>query len=143
MISIYCLSGRSSSSLSSHWVGWWGRGRYEVSLAVSGEAEVEEVEGEQEWQALGIALWKYFIISVFFAFAFFWNFLYGTHLYTVLGRFPWRREWLPTAVFWPGEFHGQYSPWGRKELDMTERLSLSLSYHLLNFSSYIIKASML
>ena len=25
---------------------------------------------------------------------------------------------------WPGEFHGLCSPWGRKELDMTERLSL-------------------
>ena len=24
-----------------------------------------------------------------------------------------------TPVFWPGEFHG-YSPWGHKELDMTE-----------------------
>ena len=23
-----------------------------------------------------------------------------------LGRFPWRRERLPTPVFWPGEFHG-------------------------------------
>ena len=23
-----------------------------------------------------------------------------------LGRFPWRRAWLPTPVFWPGEFHG-------------------------------------
>ena len=32
---------------------------------------------------------------------------------------------LPTPVFWPGEFHGLYSPWGRKELDVTERLSLS------------------
>ena len=21
---------------------------------------------------------------------------------------------LPTPVFWPGEFHGQYSPWGLK-----------------------------
>ena len=35
------------------------------------------------------------------------------------GSFPWRREWLPTAVFLGGEFHGQrslegYSPWGRK-----------------------------
>jgi len=29
-------------------------------------------------------------------------------------------------VFWPGEFHGLYSPWGRKESDTTERLSLSL-----------------
>ena len=26
----------------------------------------------------------------------------------------------PTAVFWPGEFHGLHSPWGRKELDTTE-----------------------
>ena len=25
-----------------------------------------------------------------------------------LGRFPWRREQLPTLVFWPGEFHGLY-----------------------------------
>jgi len=36
-------------------------------------------------------------------------------------------ERLPTPVFLPGEFHGQrrlagYSPWGSKELDMTERL---------------------
>ena len=43
---------------------------------------------------------------------------------------PWRREWLPTLVFWLGEFHGQgslvgYSPWGCKESNMTERLSLS------------------
>ena len=28
-------------------------------------------------------------------------------------------------VFWPGEFHGLYSPWGRRESDTTERLSLS------------------
>ena len=27
-----------------------------------------------------------------------------------------------TPVFWPGEFHGQYSPWGRKESDTTEQL---------------------
>ena len=32
---------------------------------------------------------------------------------------------LPTPVFRPGEFHGLYSPWGRKESDTTERLSLS------------------
>ena len=23
------------------------------------------------------------------------------------GKIPWRREWLPTPMFWPGEFHGQ------------------------------------
>ena len=37
----------------------------------------------------------------------------------------WRWEWLPTPVFLPGESHRQrslvgYSPWGHKELDMTE-----------------------
>ena len=35
-----------------------------------------------------------------------------------------RRGRLPTPVFWPGEFHGLYSLWGLKELDMTRRLSL-------------------
>ena len=41
-------------------------------------------------------------------------------------KMPWRREWLPTLAFLPGEFHGLYSPWGRKGLDTTEWLSLSL-----------------
>ena len=41
------------------------------------------------------------------------------------------RELERTPVFWPGEFHGQrslagYSPWGRKESDTTEQLSLHL-----------------
>ena len=41
------------------------------------------------------------------------------------GRFPWRRAWQPTPIFLPGDSHGQknlvgYSPWGRKESDMTE-----------------------
>ena len=32
-------------------------------------------------------------------------------------KIPWRRNWLPTPVFLPGEFHGErslagYSPWG-------------------------------
>ena len=42
-----------------------------------------------------------------------------------VGKIPWRRTWHPTPVFLPGESHGQrslvgYSPWGHKELDMTE-----------------------
>ena len=40
-------------------------------------------------------------------------------------KIPCRREQLPIPVFWPGEFHGLYSPWGRKESDTNERLSLS------------------
>ena len=46
-------------------------------------------------------------------------------------KIPWRREWLPTPVFLPGESQGQrslvsYRPWGHKELDMTEQLTFSL-----------------
>ena len=44
-----------------------------------------------------------------------------------VGKIPWRKERLPISAFWPGEFHGLYSPWGRKESDMTEQLSLSFS----------------
>ena len=41
------------------------------------------------------------------------------------GRFPWRRAWQPTPVFFPEESHGQrslagYSPWDRQEWDKTE-----------------------
>ena len=48
-----------------------------------------------------------------------------------VGKIPWRRAWQPTPVFLPGESHGPrslagYSPWGHKESDMTERLSLHL-----------------
>ena len=42
-----------------------------------------------------------------------------------VGKISWRREWLPSLVFLPGEFHGQrslvsYSPWSNKEFDTTE-----------------------
>ena len=54
-----------------------------------------------------------------------------------VGMIPWRKEWQPTPVFLPGEFHGQrslagYSPWGRKESDMTERLHSLHSLHTLS-----------
>ena len=37
-----------------------------------------------------------------------------------VGKICWKREWLPSPVLLPEEFHGQrnlegYSPWGRKE----------------------------
>ena len=49
---------------------------------------------------------------------------------------PCTREWQPTPVFSPAEFHGQrrllgYNPRGHKELDTTEQLSL------LHFTSFI------
>ena len=44
---------------------------------------------------------------------------------TDVGKILWRRAWPPTPVFLLGGFHGQrslagYSPWGHKELDMTD-----------------------
>ena len=57
-------------------------------------------------------------------------------LYQLL-EFPWRRKWLPTPVFLPGEFHeqrslvGRYSSWGCKEFDRTEWLTLSLFFFLI------------
>ena len=47
-------------------------------------------------------------------------------------KIPCSRKWQPTPVFLPGESHGQrslagYSPWGHKELDMTEWLTFSIS----------------
>ena len=33
-----------------------------------------------------------------------------------------------TAVFWPGEFHGLYSPCGHKESDTTDKFSLFKLY---------------
>ena len=44
---------------------------------------------------------------------------------------PWRRKWHPTPVLLPGESRGQrslagYSPWGCKELGMTEHTQAAL-----------------
>ena len=48
-----------------------------------------------------------------------------------VGKIPWRREWQPTPVLLPGEFHGQRSLggsslWGHKGSDTSEWLALSL-----------------
>ena len=48
-----------------------------------------------------------------------------------VGKLLWRRKWQPTPVLLPGKFRGWrilvgYSPWGRKESDMTEQLHWSM-----------------
>ena len=61
---------------------------------------------------------------------------------------PLEKEMAITPVFLPGKSHGQrnlagYSPWGHKELDITELLSCSL-FHLVSylvFFSWIQKKS--
>ena len=57
----------------------------------------------------------------------------------------WRRTWQPTPVFLPGESRGQrsltgyYSPWGHKESDITEQLTLSLSWIYLLHSTVALE----
>jgi len=54
--------------------------------------------------------------------------MWETWVWSLGWKDPLEREWSPTPVFWPGEYHGQrnlvgYSPWGRKESDPIEWLS--------------------
>ena len=37
-----------------------------------------------------------------------------------VGKVPWRREWPPTPVFWPGELHGLYNPWGHSQTRLSD-----------------------
>ena len=55
-----------------------------------------------------------------------------------IGKIPWRGKWQPTPLFLPGKSHGQrslavYSPWGRKEPDMTEATE-----HAKLFNNYLL-----
>ena len=61
-----------------------------------------------------------------------------------VGKIPWSRNWQPAPVFLPGKCHGLrrlagYSPWGRKELDMTEhaRARCVLQINILFYGSVL------
>ena len=41
--------------------------------------------------------------------------MWETWVWSLGSEDSWRKERLPIPVFWPGEFHGLYSPWGLKE----------------------------
>ena len=47
-------------------------------------------------------------------------------------KIPWRRGRLLTPVFWPGEFHGLYSPWGHRVRH--DLVTFTFSY---NFSKHL------
>ena len=70
-----------------------------------------------------------------------------TWVWSWVGKILWRRERLPTPAFWPWKFHGLYSPWGCRESDMTEHLSLSCRYtHIYthtHFSFFYINGAIL
>ena len=62
--------------------------------------------------------------------------MYGCESWT-MRMILWRRKWQSIPVFWPIKFYGLYSPWGCKESDMTERVSLSLSFTSSEYSGLI------
>ena len=58
-----------------------------------------------------------------------------------VGQISWRREWQPTLVFLPEEFHGQksqvsYSPWDCEELDMLSDYFCVSNYEELTSSQF-------
>ena len=65
----------------------------------------------------------------------------SSELWQLLSRLPWKRKWQPTPVLLPGESQGQrslvgYSPWGPKELAVTEHTHTCPGY-----SQVIIQAA--
>ena len=64
-----------------------------------------------------------------------------------VGKIPWSRKWQPTLVLLPGESHGQrslagYSPWGRRESDMTYRLNSKPPNSLILLLTHSIQLSL-
>ena len=52
------------------------------------------------------------------------------------GKIPCRRERLPTPVFWPGEFHGLYSPWGHRVGHDWATFTFNKDYSIENSTQY-------
>ena len=75
-------------------------------------------------------------IILFTSLYFFFNLLLNIENHSTYIFTSFRHQYLqPTPVFLPGKFHGQrtlvgYSPWGRKELDMTDWLNMHTHLHL-------------
>ena len=56
-------------------------------------------------------------------------------------KIPWRRKWHSTSVLLPGKSHRLrslvgYSPWGRKESDMTEQLHFTSYIYIMHACMY-------
>ena len=51
-----------------------------------------------------------------------------------VGKIPWGRERLPSPVFWPGEFHGLYSPSGCNQIQLRNFHFTESEYPMFYFS---------
>ena len=59
-----------------------------------------------------------------------WKSLSRVQLFVTL----WKRERLPSPVFWPGDFHGLYSPWGHKDLDIVISCHMCYNGHVIDLT---------
>ena len=65
--------------------------------------------------------------------------VWDTWVRFLVGKIPWRRESLPTPVFWPGEFHGLYSMGSKSWTQLSDfQFSLSLTWRVL-LSVYLFR----
>ena len=63
----------------------------------------------------------------------------GERFSPYVGKIPWRRERLPTPVFWPGEFHGQKEPGGLQSTGSQSRTRLSdFHIHIVNNNTVLL-----
>ena len=63
-----------------------------------------------------------------------------------IGKILWSEKWQATLVFLPGKFHVQrsllgYSPWGCKESDRTEHMTLNIQgMHLISSCRCVVQS---
>ena len=63
--------------------------------------------------------------------------MWETYVHSLSWKDPLEKGRATHSAFWPGEFHGLYSPWGHKELDTTEQLSLSYIILKRNWNRFV------
>ena len=124
--------------LQKSWIRIWESKELTLQLLI----ELISIKGENGktlW--LPLRFWRPFWLLVWVFIK--WGFYFFNFFALLYVRcFPWRREWLPTPVLLPGEFHVQRSlvgssPWSHQELDTIEQLTFS--FHARCFT-YIISS---
>ena len=60
---------------------------------------------------------------------------------TWVGKIPWRRERLPTPIFWPGEFHGLYIVHGAAKswTQLSDQVNYQVNFKIIK---YILKIAL-
>ena len=133
----YCSpKGNTFKSMGIYWASWykktsagkvwWIRGQIQCGVPAGETGQKKSLMWNHSW--FGASLVAQMVKKL--------PALQKTGLDPWVGKIPWRKEWLLTPVFLPGEFHGQRSLVGYtsrcyKELDVIEQLTLSLLVYLI------------